>query len=47
MLAADARTNDDRQTLSNMAEELEAEADHIDEEEAAAPKVEARRSANP
>lgn len=41
-LAADARTNEDRQTLAGMAEELEAEANLIDTEEAA----EAKRSAN-
>lgn len=45
-LAADARTNEDRQTLSDMAEELDAEANLIDAEEVADPKGEAKRSAN-
>lgn len=47
-LAADARTNVDRQALSDMADELEAEADLVEAEEAAALKIaiEAKRSAN-
>ncbi len=36
VLAKDARDNQSRQTLSDMAEELEAEAREIDEEEAKA-----------